>query len=263
MANDQEPSEDPAAPRRDFGVGLESFARTVNALGAWVVEHQEQIRAFKAYFLDSLADVQAEYAALVEGESVRTLMQHGWFPDFDLAPVQVRLLAEAFASDPEQANEVNEELCIRFRDRVDGIERELKSAFLNRSEILSDAFQAHRQGQYNLSVAVFLTQADGLFYDRFLKSLFYGRDRAGLAERIEEMPDGLTRSLSRALMYDSWPLALNREERAQQPGDFNELNRHQVLHGEVTDYGTEENSLKAISLLNYCAFVLPEQPTSQ
>ena len=59
-------------------------------------------------------------------------------------------------------------------------------------------------------------------------------------------------------MYDSWPLAMTRGKRAQQPRDFTELNRHRVLHGEVTNYGTEQNSLKAISLLNYCATVLPE-----
>ena len=51
---------------------------------------------------------------------------------------------------------------------------------------------------------------------------------------------------------------MSRGKRAQQPDGFSELNRHQVLHGEVTEYGTEQNSLKAISLLNYCAFVLPE-----
>ena len=107
-------------------------------------------------------------------------------------------------------------------------------------------------------MAVFLTQADGFFYDRWLRSLFHGADREDIAERIEQMPDGLIRAMSQALLYDDWPLAMTRGKRAQQPGGSSQLNRHQVLHGEVTDYGTEENSLKAISLLNYCATVLPE-----
>ncbi len=34
---------------------------------------------------------------------------------------------------------------------------------------------------------------------------------------------------------------------------FNQLNRHQVVHGESLDYGTETNSLKAISFLFYIA----------
>ena len=39
----------------------------------------------------------------------------------------------------------------------------------------------------------------------------------------------------------------------------NVLNRHEVLHGESVDYGTEINSLKAISLLYYIASVLGER----
>lgn len=38
--------------------------------------------------------------------------------------------------------------------------------------------------------------------------------------------------------------------------NFDGLNRHQVLHRESVDYGTEINSLKAISLLNYVFQVL-------
>ena len=226
-----------------------------SALGVWAKEFQEVFRPFRAAFQQSMTALRAEYAEFVKGESIQNLMQHGWFPDFGLSFREVMELADAFSADPEQANEV---LLDRFRDRLDDIEVDVTSAFPNRSAILRDAFQAHRQGQYNLSVTVFLTQADGFFYDRFLKSLFYGDDRHDIAEHIEQMPDGLLRSMSRALLYDDWPLITPRKQRQQQPGGFTELNRHQVLHGEVTDYGTEENSLKAISLLNYCAFVLPE-----
>ncbi len=38
---------------------------------------------------------------------------------------------------------------------------------------------------------------------------------------------------------------------------FNALNRHQVLHGEVSNYGTELNSLKAFSLLAFVGLHLP------
>ena len=58
------------------------------------------------------------------------------------------------------------------------------------------------------------------------------------------------RELVLALALDIWPLRLSSKRR---PEGFKEFNRHQVLHGEVTDYGTEENSLKAVAFLNYCA----------
>jgi len=49
------------------------------------------------------------------------------------------------------------------------------------------------------------------------------------------------------------PISASQNERDDK---FNELNRHQVLHGESTSYDSEINSLKAISLINYLAQVL-------
>ena len=204
-----------------------------------------------------VADLLTNLTKFVERDSVQDLMQHGWFPDLDLTAHQIEHAARAFDDNPEQANAL---LCERFQDRVDSIEAKVTSLFPNRSEILCEAFQAHRQGHYYLSVAVLLAQVDGFFYDRWAKTLFFRSDREALAEHIELMPNKLAREMVRVLLDDDWPLIMTRGTR---PEAFTGLNRHQVLHGEVTDYGTEENSLKAISLLNYCAFVLPDQPTDK
>ena len=101
----------------------------------------------------------------------------------------------------------------------------------------------------------FLTQVDGFFHDLWDKSLFIARDRVAVDSHIGQMHNQLAREMARVLLDSDWPLIMARGTR---PDDFTGLNRHQVLHGEVTDFGTEENSLKAISLLNYCAFVLPK-----
>ena len=81
------------------------------------------------------------------------------------------------------------------------------------------------------------------------------RDRKDVESHIGQMQNDLAREMVRVLLDCDWPLIMTRGAR---PDGFAGLNRHQVLHGEVTDYGTEENSLKAIALLNYCAFVLPK-----
>ena len=225
------------------------------AVGTWAREIQGVFGTISTDLQQSLATLEADYAEFVDSEDIQNLIRHGWFLDPGLSFREIVQLAEAFSADPEQAHEA---LRARFRDRVDDIEVEVSSAFPNRSEILQDAFQAHRDGQYNLSVPVFLTQADGFFHDRLTKSLFLRRDRDDVARHIEEVADRLSRSLSQALSYDRWPLVEPWGQRQQHPDGFTELNRHAVLHGAVTDYGTEENSLKAISLLNFCAFVLPK-----
>ena len=234
---------------------------TMRAVGAWAKELQEVFRTISADLQRQLATLEADYAEFVEGEDIQNLIRHGWFLDPGLSYRETVKLAETLSADPKQVYEV---LRARFRDRVDDIEVEVSSTFPNRSEILRDAFQAHRNGQYNLSVPVFLTQADGFFHDRLTKSLFLRRHRDDVTRYIEETADGLSRSLSRALSYDRWPLVEPWQQRQQQPDGLTELNRHAVLHGAVIDYGTEENSLKAISLLNFCAFLLPkpqDEPT--
>lgn len=119
--------------------------------------------------------------------------------------------------------------------------------------VLHDAFDAHREGKYSLSTPVFLAQADGIWWDEFSKSLFQAQGRVRTAEDyIEEY-----RSDYFVAFFDIFgeqiPLWISASKRDQ---SFNQLNRHLVLHGEAVDYGTEENSLKAISLLSWLCWML-------
>lgn len=51
---------------------------------------------------------------------------------------------------------------------------------------------------------------------------------------------------------------VKRQIAVQQSGrSFTALNRHQVMHDESSDYGTEINSLKAFSLLVFVGLHLP------
>ena len=233
-----------------------SLVSVFASIGKWALENRDLLAAMKTYYVDSIADVESEYAELVDADGIQTLMQYGWFPDFDMAPVQLSMLAKAFKHSPDQARFADLELCKRFRERLSVIESNLTRALPHRSVIIREAFQAHRSGQWNLSVIAILTQVDGLFYDAWSINLFRGIDRSKIEEVIEQIPDELGRTLSRALLYDGWPLTLSSKKRRHLSPDTAHLNRHQVLHGEVTNFGSEENSLKVVSLLNYCAFAL-------
>ena len=189
---------------------------------------------------------------LVKQEDVNTLMQNGWYPPSDASSVEVRLLAEGFEEDTESANHV---LIERYRSGLDDIESSLRSTFPNRVDILGDAFEAHRQEKYNLSVPLLLIQADGVWLDRCSRNLFSGGVNSAVDDLVNKVPDITIREVARALLYKEWPLVLSSKNRSI---GFSELHRHQIIHGEVTDYGTEENSLKAVAFLNFCALVLPD-----
>ena len=194
-----------------LGPHLEAFKKEafvgLEAIRSQLGVSQEQFRASLVGLGEQMPDALASYSEIVEGETILTMAQHGWFPDLNLSLRQIKLWADDLVSDPERAQKANQELCDRFRDLMDSIESDIRREFPNRSEILGDAFQAHRQGKYNLSVIAFLTQVDGLFYDRYLKNLFLGKDRAAIAKTLGRMPDELDRSLSRALLYYVLPLS--------------------------------------------------------
>ena len=232
-----------------------SLASFLESAGQWIHENREFLRLLLVDSVVSIEDL-SEYPPtnlpLVMQENVKTLMQNGWYPPSDISPMQVRLLARAFEEDAESANSL---LCERYRSRLDGIESRLRSTYPNRADILGEAFEAHRQEKYNLSVPLLLMQADGVWWDRLSRNLFSGGVNSAVDDLVDKVPDSTIRELVRALSYKQLPLVMSSKDRGI---GFSELNRHQIIHGEVTDYGTAENSLKAVAFLNFCALVLSD-----
>ena len=104
-----------------------------------------------------------------------------------------------------------------------------------------------------LSVPVLLTQADGLWWDKFSRHFFSRQGRRVLEN--QNVP-ALHRQIDTTFLvfFDhSAPLWQSKRERRSKPVA---LNRHQVLHGEALGYGTEYNSLRAISFLACLAWIL-------
>lgn len=165
---------------------------------------------------------------------------------------------------------VEEEICAHIRSRANKIEGALKRRFPPpRALILADAFQAHSEGRYNLSIPTMLAQADGIGATLLGLEHFFTRRPPGAASRLH----GILNSISvrgRALpvfaafepFLDFLRYHTSLTERTDQRDQhrsadpaFGPLNRHGVLHGIDTDYGTEANSLRAIALLDYLTWV--------
>jgi len=200
--------------------------------------------------IKDLDDTQLKGLLTFDVADLETLMKHGWYLNPNLSLVMLDLLIQAFDEDPDGASEKLAEL---IESELSQIQDSLANSAPDRREILRQAFYAHRTKLYNLSVPVFLAQADGMWRDRLGRHLF---DRGGPAKAATEYerltPDDMTRSIlsSFSTQVPLWFSETKRE------ADFNALNRHQVLHGETTDYGTREYSLKAISFLYFVAFLL-------
>ena len=187
-------------------------------------------------------------------KALQILGEEGWFFHPEISLIILWKIDYLLLNDPKG---ISEWLCDFFREHLIDIEQELLEAYPHRKRPLQDAFEAHREGKYSLSVLVFLAQADGIFGEKSSerKSLFAGGQRKDAVKEHASQISGFSADFLHPLKI-LLPLWMSERQRESSFETFTALNRHQVLHGESVDYGTEENSLKAVSLLSYLHWIL-------
>ena len=184
-------------------------------------------------------------------EAVVKLAHYGWYIDPEMPITASMELARAL--DAGIIEEVREFVTEYVRKNLQRIEQRIAEHCPHRKHILTDAFDAHRNGKYNLSIPVLLAQADGIWCDEFSASLFRGKERTHtVRSQLQENQDTLIWGFF-SIFEEKIPLWMSESQR---DSSFDHLNRHLVLHGEAVDYGTEENGLKAISFLSWLCWTL-------
>ncbi len=246
-------------PLAELQMQSQVFARQYAKIAEDILKPLEN---YRLYFENFIRPVFAEFEKILAALPERTrktlmiLAKHGWYFDPEM-PFGIPAIEEALESDNiEIANALLTEY---FSERLPDIEQELKTKFPARANILESAFNAHRNKEYALSVPIFLIQADGICFDLINRQLYSKRSKVPvIAEYAKSIATDTFKSILLYPLTQPLPIAASADERTE---DFDELNRHQVVHGESTNYDTELNSLKAISLLNYVAYVLSQDST--
>lgn len=254
---------------RDFVAGLRSpefqhvlgnVREFLGAFGGIVSQFQQYLEEISRVIRRFVAELPPRYrAALVE------LAERGWYFDKEMAFLMPHTLAAVFAQKGAE-DEAEALLVEHFRARLDAIEAAVCERFPRREKIVRSAMNAHRNGLFELSIPPLLAQVDGICKDT-IGVEFFMRIRKR-REESSEPPQPLAARYATLPRHTDWDAAwlspltsigqVSKSE-SERGGDFVGLNRHQVMHGESVDYGTELNSLKAISLLNYVCQVLPEE----
>ena len=221
------------------------YQRLLNELPKLLAEQQEQFAEYQRRLATEIPERNRK--------ALQRLGEEGWFID---PKMPLSLLQEIELLD-EHPDEMAEWLSDFFRTQLDAIEGALVDSYPNRGHLLQQAFEAHREGKYGLSIPVFLTQADGIFWERTpeRQNLFRSIQREKACNKyISQISDNYILAYLHPLSI-ILPLWMTQDKRGD---SFVGLNRHQVLHGESVDYDTEQNSLKAISLLNYLRWIFNE-----
>lgn len=242
-------------PQDLVGEHLKALLQPFTEAQDWAKALQISEQAHMREWFSVLDDFQRQFREM-PGEvrvQLAVLMARGWCLDPEMPHTWGRDLADAFEEGQEE--EAQQWLVDYFKGRLDEIEKTLVDRHPSRAAIITDAFQAHREGRYSLSIPVMLTQADGVIYDKHQRQLFTKKSKAGLKELVLNMPaDDLRVIFIEALSVDI-PLTRRTQEL---PAGFDGLNRHAVLHGTDLNYGTEINGLRAVSILNLASHLTAE-----
>lgn len=214
-------------------------------------EPRRMLRSFaerNAELLEALRSFDVVFPALVE-DMMAPMVSLGWYPDVEMPFSNLSAVVDFFKTDPVSAER---EYATFLAGELATVQERLTLSCPSRRHLYEDGFVAHQQGLYFSSVPVFLAQAEGLAWER-LGAVLYSRKK--LRKRMTKL-ENENWSLSEALM---WPLLeptdINKTA-GERPMTFSGLNRHRVLHGVDITYGTETNSLKALSHLLFVSDVL-------
>ena len=217
----------------------ESIIGSANKIGAGIAEQAN-------YILKQLPESNK-----YEEKIFKLLGVKGWFIDSAMTTLFPQTIYELYRNG--EISKAEQKLIKYFRSRSNEIISEICLKHPNRKKIFKKALKAHNDRDFDICIPLFLIQVDGMCFDIFNKNFF--RKESGQPALAKDFNELAENPFFGAIYYaftDNFPISYSFNKRND---EFNELNRHQILHGEIIDYDTEANSLKTISLLSYVSYV--------
>jgi hypothetical protein len=187
------------------------------------------------------------------------IAKHGWFIDLE-SELNFPSEVASHIKDNE-IDTANNLLLDYYKTNFDRIFESLIKRHHNRKEILEQIKTSFKEGNHNLLIPAVFTQVDGICVDFTKKKFFIKEKKIKKYKYLPEVTAELEKSAGNFLelylspLQNQTPIMVREQDISKFPCH---LNRHEILHGISTDYGTEVNSLKVISLLKYVSDLLTD-----
>ncbi|KPG94477.1 hypothetical protein [Pseudomonas sp. RIT-PI-r] len=255
----------PATPRQ------QPISSSLADIRKWIEEAQKKIIPF----LEQLAKVdwQAVKARIesmpkLSRDAMQTASAQGWFFNMQNSMEDTFEIIEGLQN--ATSEQLDEILKAHFTKDMNWYARSLYEKYPARRTAIEAAVLAHKnkeQNGYFVSIPVFLAQADGLLSEiaetpsAMDKKNGVVRGSTWVKTKIgsNQQATDLLHPILNLHELDILKSKATREAESFAMGkSFSALNRHQVMHGEVSDYGTEINSLKAFSFLVCVGLHIPD-----
>ena len=139
---------------------------------------------------------------------------------------------------------IDKEMIKHYKAEKKDIKRKLIKEFPDRSSLFLEAFKCHDKKFFSASTSLFISQADGILAG---KLFVISKEKKSLKDFLNASPQSeyIYDMLTKIRGLDCYTADISKYS--------SNLNRHNIMHGFSTDYGTEINSLKALSLLSFIA----------
>lgn len=180
-------------------------------------------------------------------EAVLWAAAHGWFIIRDMAFTDLVTLGELYkVIDVDSLHKMLTEIT---KDNVVAIEESLIANYPERTPVIKEAFALYREGRYIACIPLLLILSEGIGIEVTKESVFnIHRSKPKVVQFIEvrdvdgSFAGGLMKSLGE-------PHPLSKPKKGH-------INRHLILHGNDSSFGTEFGALQAISFLGHLDWML-------
>lgn len=181
------------------------------------------------------------------GDGLKLLSEYGWYINSDMTLIDSVEMIKELKRQNHSSTKIDDFFTDYYNRCIEFEINKLKSKYLNRSDILGEAYELHKHNYFYGSVTLFLSQADGICEGELFKTK---NKKSQLKQYLKKTGNGdFIATFLKPIASES-SIDVYHPEKARY---FSELNRHGVMHGYDTDFGTKTNSLKAFSLLCFVA----------
>lgn len=174
-------------------------------------------------------------------EGLKSIAGFGWYIDGDIPPGCITAIMEKSISGDVEA--LDAYFVKYFKENLENLAKSIIMRQNARAKIVIEALECHKEEKYHASTILFLSQSDGICNGQLFTTKNEKKALKKLLDNSE--PGSFTKSLYGMITGES-AIDVNYSK----IGNFHSsLNRHGVVHGRDNNFGTEINSLKALSLL--------------
>lgn len=216
-------------------------------------EKLEEPKEHTGNFL-ALQKVADEIDALTK-TTVDTLASRGWFIWFGEGSFKVDYASKHKGLIGVSCADQDAYMIDYVKTNICKFEQELILRYSNRHEQIQGAFKAHDAKLYYASIPVLLSLSEGIGRDLVGIGIYEKNKRTKRPELNKKFSGLIQKGVEQHELF--WLSPLNESTyittsgKNLSPAQKAQFNRHWILHGNSDAYGSEENSLKAISLVYF------------